>query len=69
LREYRRQRGRETPSLARATINRQVDRPTTATDVGVDVEDVDDEEGTNKRGLSETPPMAGAERTSERAAA
>jgi hypothetical protein len=32
---------------ARATINRQVDSPTTATDVGVDGEDVDDEEGTN----------------------
>jgi hypothetical protein len=34
-------------SRARATINRQVDSPTTATDVGVDEENVDDEEGTN----------------------
>jgi hypothetical protein len=54
LREHRRQRGTDTITGARATINRQVDRPTTATDVCVDVEDVDDEEGTNKRGLPET---------------
>jgi hypothetical protein len=54
LREYRRQRERYTITGARATINRQVDGPTTATDVGVDVDDVDDEEGTNKRGLPET---------------
>lgn len=46
-RENERKREEREHSRARATINRQVGRPTTATDVGVDVEDVDDEEGTN----------------------
>ena len=45
-RERKKKEGKSTLG-ARATINRQVGRPTTATDVGVDVEDVDDEEGTN----------------------